>query len=311
MIAYRREVREVVFSTSLVAGATALAFAPDAYLPMLARAFLVQWGVAFAAVALLAVWRRRWWVALGGALSAVLAFVQVQAPEDAMFSSTDGPVLRIAHMNVLQPNMEHAAAVERALESDADVISVQEVGPEWAGDLAAGLLAKYPYQFIEPRTNCYGIALFSRIPFIAVRTITLQGSPFIEAQLAVEGRPVRLLAVHTSSPISYGHFQRRNAQLHALARNVAVTDTPTVVVGDLNTVHWDQAYTRFCAVSGLRPTGGTDHRTWPSLGPFALIPLDHLLISKGVASRSLHTFNIPGSDHRGLLAELRITGHAY
>lgn len=306
----RSKQRELVFATLLLALATALALAPDAYVPMLARAFLLQWAAAFAMAALLATLRKRWWIASAAVLGTVMVLVQVRTPAVELVRVGDGAPLRILHMNVLQPNEQHADAVARALGSDADLISVQEVGPEWAADLAAGLRERYPYQHIEPRTNCYGIALFSRIPFQEVHTVVVAGSPFIEAVVRAGEQPVRVLAVHASSPISYGHFRRRNAQLELLAGHVAATDTPTVLIGDLNTVHWDRAYGRFCARSGLAPTGGTDQRTWPSVGPLALIPLDHLLVSPGVSPVSVNTFDVPGSDHRGLLAELRITAHA-
>lgn len=307
---YRSKHRELVFAALLLALATALALAPDAYVPMLARAFLLQWSAGLAAIGVLAVLRKRWWIASSAVMGTAMVFVQVRPPAVEVVRVGEGPALRVLHMNVLQPNELHADAVERTLGSGADLVSVQEVGPEWALDLADGLRSAYPYQHIEPRTNCSGIALFSRIPFDEVRTVTMEGAPFIEAVLTLGARPVRVLSVHTASPISYGHFQRRNAQLELVAGRVAALDTPTVVVGDLNTVHWDRAFGRFCARSGLLSTAGTEQRTWPSVGPLALIPLDHLLVSAGVAPVSIRTFEVPGSDHRGLLAELRITGHA-
>ncbi|MBX2973037.1 MAG: endonuclease/exonuclease/phosphatase family protein [Flavobacteriales bacterium] len=299
-----KKFRELCVSMLILASALIIAFAPDAYLPMLLRAFIVPASVGAFVVALLSVIRRKWWVAQSALLGGAIMLMQVQMPpaRDAGTSASSG--LRIFHMNVLQPNTAFQEAIAQALASDADLISVQEVGPEWAVELEQGLKGRYPYAHIEPRTNCYGIALFSRVPFAEACTITMDGAPFIEALVDVGGRPVRLLAVHATSPISYGHFRRRNAQLERLGEYLAQGDTATIVVGDLNTVPWDRAYQCFCVRAGLRSTTPALQRTWPSIGPFALIPLDHVLVSAGVWSSALSTVDIPGSDHRGLVADL-------
>jgi endonuclease/exonuclease/phosphatase family metal-dependent hydrolase len=51
-------------------------------------------------------------------------------------------------------------------------------------------------------------------------------------------------------------------------------------------------------------------RTWPSLGPLALIPLDHVLLSPQLAPAAFRSFRIPGSDHRGIMATIALHRHA-
>ena len=307
----RTKQTELLVASLVLTLATGLAIAPDAYIPMLARAFLLQWAAVFALIAVLALSAMRWWLFLSTSFAVGLILIQVRDPQIATTPvDIAGPSLRIAHMNVLQPNLKHADAIAIAEESNADLVSFQEVSPEWAVALSNGLCTSYPYQHLEPRSNCYGIALFSKLPFNSVNTLIVEHSPFIEAIVPVGGEAVRVLAIHATSPISYGHFRERNAQLDEVARIVAAVSMRTVVIGDLNTVHWDRVYTRFCASSGLLPTTRTDQRTWPSVGPLALIPIDHLLVSKGLCSAEVSSFEIPGSDHRGLLADLKFTQNA-
>ena len=301
--------RELCSAMILLTAALVMAFSPDAYVPMLARAFLVPAVVVFAGIAVVSAWRRKWWVVQSAVVGCAIMALQVHMP----FTKANGevgPGLRVFHMNVLQPNTAFDAAINEALRSNADVISVQEVGPEWACALREGLQAEYPYTHVEERTNCYGIALFSKLPFNSVRTIVLRGAPFIEAFVTVQCRSVRLLAVHATSPISYGHFRRRNEQLGMLGEYLANDDTATVLFGDLNTVPWDGSYRRFCARSGLLSTTPLLQRTWPSVGPLAVIPLDHVLISPSISTAGLRTVNVPGSDHRGLIADLHFAAHA-
>ena len=305
----KRELQELCMAMAILTSATIMALSPDAYLPMLARAFIVPTVLLCLVAAMVAAWRRKWWVLQSALLACGMLAVQVRIP----VAGTDGARtqgLRVLHMNVLQPNTAFNAVIERAMESEADLISFQEVGPEWACALREGLAERYPYTHVEERTNCYGIALFSKRPFNRVRTIVIRSAPFIEAIVNVQDEPVRVLTVHATSPISYGHFKRRNEQLRTLAAYLGRTDTTTIVVGDLNTVPWDGSFIRFCARAGLHSTTPSMQRTWPSWGPLALIPLDHVLVSPDVRPAALRTVNIPGSDHRGVLADLNILGNA-
>lgn len=299
--------RQLRLASLILVAACLLAFAPDAYLPMLARAFMPWWSLLFAGVAVVYAFRRRWWVSASSSVAALLVLLQVRAEALDPIRSSFVPDLRVAHMNVWQPNTRHAEVISTALATGADVISFHEVSIEWSEELVAGLAATYPHHRIVPRANCYGIALFSKLPFVDARIIEVAGAPFIMADLDIDGRALRIYAVHATSPTSYGHFRRRNAQLAYLTRALRAADAPAMVIGDLNTVHWDDAYRAFCAGSGAQPANSPFVRTWPSMGPFALIPLDHLLLRGPLMHTALSSFRIQGSDHRGLVADIRFT----
>lgn len=295
--------RQFRWTVLVLSIASIMTFAPDAYLLMLLRAFIFPAAGLALVIALLACLRRKRWLAQGSLVAAAMLFQGGAGPSQQSIGRHAHRGLRIFHMNVLQPNTAYKAALEKASASDADLISVQEVGPEWAAALAQGLHADYPYAHIEPRTNCYGIALFSRIPFAEVRTLIVDGAPFIEARFDLHGKPLRVLAVHATSPISLAHFNRRNAQLSHLGTALSAQDIATIVVGDLNTVPWDGAFKRLCQRSGLRSTTTTSHRTWPRIGPVAVIPLDHVLVSPNILA-TVTTLDVSGSDHRAVLADL-------
>jgi len=240
----------------------------------------------------------------------VLILPQYHQPITTHEVHTGHASLRIAHLNIFQMNKRHDEVLRSALASGADVLSVQEVDETWADVLRDGLTSTYPYSRVEARNNCYGIALFSKLPFTHLNMLQLDGVPFIEAGVHTTDGPVRIISVHATSPISLDHFHRRNRLLKHLATDIGAREMPTVLVGDLNTVHWDRAYRSFRTRSGLLPVNGPGMRTWPSIGPIALIPLDHLMISPGLGATDVKRFIIPGSDHRGLVADIHIPVHA-
>ncbi len=282
-----------------------LAFAPDPFLLMVARAFLWQWSLCALVVAIVAFSTRRWWSGVAAVMVAtLLAFPPGRTVQPAI-DPNGAALIRVTQMNVFQPNDDHEEVIAAAIATDADVISFQEVSPSWATVLRQGLAATYPYQRLVPRSNCYGIALFSRVPFLRAEVLSLQRRSMLCAEVETSVGPVRLLSVHATSPGSYGHYQERNAQLKELAALVNKSPMPVVLFGDLNTVSWDRALVELCSLTGLREHADNTDATWPSFAGMALIPLDHILVTRQLAVDQLGLFNISGSDHRGVTAVIR------
>ncbi|MBK8947817.1 MAG: endonuclease/exonuclease/phosphatase family protein [Flavobacteriales bacterium] len=296
--------RDVLFAAGLLALGTALAFAPDAFLPMLARAFLVQWSLAFAAFAAWALWRRRVWPACASVLSTCMVLLQVDAPVAGPGPGPRSADLRIAQVNLLQPNGRHEEVIRMVRACDADVISFQEVSPAWAAVLVESLREAYPQFKVVPNERCYGIAVFSRRPVERLVQHALCGSPAIEAVLKCGDGPLHLFSVHANSPGGPADHGLRNTQLQHLARLVRSRGPRAVVVGDLNTVSWDRAMWTLCSTAGLRIGTAPWRPTFPAVLGLALIPIDHVLTRSGAAVVRSSTFHIPGSDHRGLIADI-------
>ncbi len=297
---------EVRAAAALLAVACVLAFAPDAFLPMLARAFLLEWTLLFAGLAAWALWRRRPWLTGAGALGALMVLLQLDAPVAGSTRERGDAGLRIAQFNLLQPNKHHADVVRLALASDADVLSFQEVSPAWAAALRQGLSSAYPYAQVVPNDHCYGIALFSRRPVTRMTVHHLSGSPVIEAEIEEGTGTLHVFTVHATSPGSLAEHRERNAQLKALAALVRSRAERSIVVGDLNTVSWDRAMWGLCAASGLRVGTLPIAPTFPSVLGLSLIPIDHVLTTPGARVLRSDTFVIPGSDHRGLVADIAV-----
>lgn len=282
--------------------AVCIAFAPSTWPTMMLRSFLPQWALCFGALAALLLVLRRWREGVIIACSALLIAPSMGghgSGADAAFE----PMLRVAHFNVLQSNEAYTDVIERMRASDADVIGVQEVDPGWEQALRDGLSDQYPFSLTEPRTDRYGIALFSRVPLKLARVIRLGASPAVEVTVQHGSKELRLISVHASSPGSPGHFSARNEQFDRLADHMRSSTAPTMIVGDLNAAPWDKDLLRFLARTGLRTHATVTDPTFPSVAHLALIPIDHVLCDDRVrvSQRSVH---LPGSDHRGVIADV-------
>lgn len=297
---------ELVSATLVLLFASVLAFAPDVYPVMLTRALMPLWALGLCALSVHAWWKRASWLASAMLLGSLMATGQWLLPSIGVAGPVEGVRLRMAHLNVWQPNESYEAVIRSINQSGADLVSVQEVNHAWAEALRTGLSDSYPYQVILPGTNCYGIALLSRVPLVSSHVIHPAGGAFIEADIMVDGRCLRVIAAHAASPTGIVDFRRRNQQLSFLAERIREIGDPVLLIGDLNTVHWDEAYGSLCTRSGLRPLSHPVQLTWPAVGPMAFMPLDHALVKGMGMGGSLRSFRIEGSDHRGLLVEIQM-----
>nr|WP_246326111.1 endonuclease/exonuclease/phosphatase family protein [Actinomycetospora corticicola] len=142
---------------------------------------------------------------------------------------------------------------------------------------------------------------------VSVRTLTRDtSSGWIELTDGALGE-VRVLAVHPTVllPRRTHEWRRDLARLAAL---VADDPRPTVVVGDLNATlehHALQPVLRH-ARSAAAETGRDRVGTWPAGRPRRLgVAIDHVLVSAAVGVEAVEVLDVPGSDHRALLARLR------
>ena len=304
-----RALRRAALIVLLIAAPTALVLGPDSFLLMLARAFMRQWAVVFVVLGAFFALRRWAWAAIVANAAAVLIAVQVPWPLSAVAEGPTGVhLLRVGQFNVLQPNDSKEAIIAAARTSGADVLSFQEVDDAWAVALDAALTPEFPYRRIIPRRDCYGIALFSRLPVDTMEVIDLLGAPAVRAVVLTAGGSVAVTAVHARSPLPYGAFVKRNDQLELLANRLDDPRMPQVVIGDLNAVGWDDALLRFRDRVGLHTMPAYEQATFPSMMGMALIPIDHVMGSSHLAINNATTTHLRGSDHRALIADISWNG---
>ena len=190
-----------------------------------------------------------------------------------------------------------------------DVIVIQEATPDWLGMIAA-IHADYPHRVGEPREDPFGIALYSRLPLdsSAINASAPMGFPDIAARIRLGEGYLNLISTHPLPPLGAANYSSRNVQLDGVARLASRTPGPLVVIGDLNISMWAHHYQRLVAIAGLENAreGFGVKPTWPLFLPFAMIPIDHCLVSTGISVVAFDTGPPIGSDHLPILVSLAI-----
>jgi len=217
--------------------------------------------------------------------------------------------LTVMQANLLSRNSDHARVFEMLDSEQPDLVVFQEVSSHWLMALAE-LAARYPYSYAEAREGNFGIALFSRVPFASVTHIDSPplGYPTIIARLRVGEDLLNVIATHPTIPISGNVYEARNQQLDSLHEVLEGLEGSTVLMGDLNTTMWEPNYRTFVDRAGLRNArrGFGVVPTWPTFMPFAMIPIDHVLVSDDIEVSDVHTGPRIGSDHLPLVVTLHL-----
>ena len=215
--------------------------------------------------------------------------------------------LRVVTANAWFANTDRAALVAWLGRSDADIIALQEITPQWA--LALEPLARtYPYRKVIPRDDPYGIALLSRWPIDDAQPVAFSadGVPSLVANVDVHGRQLQVITLHTRWPV-LPRLQVSSDRVLQQAAALALTQPEsTILLGDLNLTPYAPAFARLVSESGLRDAfaGEAWRPTWQAgFWPLAL-SIDHVLVPRGSCVTEHEIGPYLGSDHRPLQVTL-------
>jgi len=277
--------------------------------------FRWQLGAAALALLLASLVLRRPWMMVVACVTVALQWqpgVLMSGPASAHESTArkcSDDQLRVVTANAWFANTDHAPLVTWLGRSDADLIALQEITPEWVAALEP-LARKYPHRKFMPRDDPYGIALLSRWPIDDAQPVDFadDGVPSLVANVDVHGRKLRVIALHTRWPVVPELQAARDRALQQAAALALTQPESTILLGDLNVTPYAPAFGRLLSESGLRDAlaGKAWRPTWQAgFWPLAL-PIDHVLVPRGSCDTASEIGPYVGSDHRPLQVTLRL-----
>ena len=189
-------------------------------------------------------------------------------PRVAGEAATGEPVrLRVASINVLYTNDEYSKVADFVQRERPDAVAMLEMTAKWRQALV-GLDKIYPHRYQTTGVGGRGITFWTRLPMkdVSVLPIGVRQEPAIQATLEVQGREIRVFAVHTTWPMAPASASRRNRQLELLAERARAVTLPLVVMGDMNITPFSPHFQQLLADSGLHSAaeGFGWQASWPS-----------------------------------------------
>lgn len=188
--------------------------------------------------------------ALTGSI-AILFFGNLFLPKTGWFSAPSQPTLIVMTFNTLGKNQSWKKTIQAFLDSDADVIAIQELNGNTAQSIREFLRNEYPYQALYPEEGTCGTGIISRYPlsewgidFSAPRWCP---DPQV-VKINVDGKEFVVINFHAkaSSPTKISQINQdtlwRTQQMQEILAYTETLTLPFIVLGDLNASSRSDAY---------------------------------------------------------------------
>ena len=244
----------------------------------------------------------------GGALAAVVLPRAIKRPQP----DARGPVLGILTANLLAGRASEEAVVDLVRRSAADVLFLQELTDDAVTRLKqAGLNDLLPYEITDVRGHSSrGGGIYARFPLSSGLPLTPISAAQPTARMALPtGQSVELVCAHPHPPTPPSSRRGVAQWREELAVLPPPGDPPRVLAGDFNATLDHAQFRRLLRLGHVDAAGQTGNGLVPTWGPGgkrAVLTIDHVLLDPrcAVLETSVHT--LPGSDHRGVYARLRL-----
>jgi len=212
---------------------------------------------------------------------------------------TSDLLIKAAHFNVASSNDGYEKTIETILSSDADVISIQEVTPDWDEQLKANLSSSYPYQSTIVRFDPFGLAIYSKYPLQAVDTFYYNDIPNLIGSFSPDGydRKVYFISSHTTPPLYSTAYENLQKHLRQIAEYANRIKSPMITFGDYNAPPW------WAEIQNLKDIGRLyDSRRSGSIDLNSVFqnPTDYIMHSGHLKCVEFFSISSSSSDHLGI-----------
>ncbi|CAB9494387.1 endonuclease/exonuclease/phosphatase family protein [Alteromonas macleodii] len=219
--------------------------------------------------------------------------------------------LSVLSSNVYMPNNDFRKLIEHVRNKHPDFLVTLESNEKWQKGISE-IESEYPYRKFCPLENLYGMHLYSKIPFeeATLRFMIEDDVPSMRVKINHHGQDVLLYFLHPKppSPTENTYAKPRDIELTVVGEEIAKTEGPIIVAGDLNDVAWSPTTRKFKKISGLLdPREGRGFfNTFHAKYPLVKWPLDHVFHSKHFSLVNIEKLEGVGSDHYPLYTELAL-----
>jgi endonuclease/exonuclease/phosphatase (EEP) superfamily protein YafD len=207
----------------------------------------------------------------------------------------------IAHFNV-SASLDYEDMIKEILNSDADLVSLQEVTPDWEIVLKESLQERYPYSKTVVRFDPFGLAVYSKLPLNNLDTFVCANVPNIigTVDIAKSNKEICFITSHALPPFYSSDYKRLRKHLHRIADFVKKSSCPVITIGNYNAVPWSYEIQDFRSVSHLNDSRRGFLPT--SNGSFSIfqLPSDHIFHSDQLDCIRFEDLNDQNLGHIGI-----------
>lgn len=204
-----------------------------------------------------------------------------------------GTFFKVAHVNI-ENSTDYEKTIKAIIESNPDIISLQNLDPNWDYVIKEYLAETYPYEKTFISLDVYNPGIYSKYPFTAIDTFHYKNAPNIYGSVEIDNQEVHFISSITTPPVDMNAYKEINQHLEVISNFITKIDNPLIAVGDYNVV------THSSEMNMLRTKGQLkDSRTNQTL--IGESPIDHILYSKELECTDFVSINEAGNNRVGIM----------
>ncbi len=157
-------------------------------------------------------------------------------PAAAGSKTASGPTLKVLHFNVNAGKGGYSDALRSIARVEPDVVSLQEISPDWDRAFRDSLGSVYKYSCKSLGADLYGVAIYSKYPLLDCDTFYCDHVPNIAVSVRgpLNTPKIFLVASYIAPPLYSSARQVLKRQLGSISEYINKLQCPTLAFGDYN-----------------------------------------------------------------------------
>ena len=217
--------------------------------PLSAEKHRVMLGMLSLGMLFLFMSKQRLFVTAFSCTAALCYFIKISSNGDTImyYPPNDEETLTISHINASANNDDYRDIIRSILNSDADLVTVSDVTPDWYETLNEALSTRYPYVHATVRIDIFGQAVFSKYRFTRIDTFMYEDIPNYLGTIEKNGKFFHFTSSHTSPSFLDEEDQMQlTNHLGTITRNAEeLKGGPYIAMGSFNTLAWSSELANF------------------------------------------------------------------
>jgi endonuclease/exonuclease/phosphatase (EEP) superfamily protein YafD len=218
-------------------------------------------------------------------------------------AKTNEPIVSVAHFNLSSGIGTPEGTLSAIKQTEADIISLQEVSPEWESFLNDSIACDYPYNCKVATADLHSSRFYSKFPFLSCDTFYAQGAPNLVIgfpNMYNEGK-LYLISSYIEPPLFEQAYDKLKSQLDTIAAYVERLKSPVITLGDYNIHAFSYEIQKFRLKTVLQDSR-RGYRPTRNDGRIALleVPIDHIFYSNHFTCIEFQTISGSQSERIGI-----------
>lgn len=191
---------------------------------------------------------------------------------------TSNPSLKISHISLGNAENDYDKVIAYIAHLDADILSFQELTPDWNAQLIKKLSPEYKYISTMTRLDPYGMGFFSKISFQSLDTIYYHDVPSLIGSIMLDNEhKCTIVSCTVIPPVNQSAFATIAKHFSYLTEYMKSFEGQLIVLGDLHLPPWAAEIQQFKTEANLLDSRrDTNPRNLDGSISLPRIPVEHI-----------------------------------